>query len=306
MFRRILYTIVTCVALFSWQSTDAKRHSRKQSLRSQLQNQNQPTINVIFDLGGVLVDTSHASAFWATGPLKFLMYIARFNNPSEIRSLMFNYLNTIKPQHSNDASTARDEHGSPLPQIMCDWLDGSKTNVEIRKAVCQSINTDTTFFKNNAQRQLVRAMTCTIFTPETMVKTQRLLKDGVAFVKSCKKKGYKLYVLSNWEPESFHLLKTEYADLFDLFDGTVISGEAGYNKPDMRIYQHILKKYDLDPATCIFFDDQPCNIAGAEAAGIFGVVCPRQNSWWHKGPDFKSVQATFDAWLKVRTYAQAA
>lgn len=313
MSRRIFAIVAFGLALI-WQPAYAKRHNKKQTSQQEKACQE---VNVIMDLGGVLIVTDYASAFWATGPLKFIMYIARLNNPTEIRSLLFKYLNTLAPQHI-DLSGPRDDHGCLLPKIMCDWLAGSKTTKEIRELVCASINSNTSFFNNNAQRQLIRAMACMMFTPETFIKTQHIHNEGVAFVKACKKKGYKLYVLSNWDAESFKLLKKNHADLFELFDGIVASGDIGLLKPDTRIYEYILEKYDLDPSSCVFIDDQHVNIygreaasenavsVGAEAAGIFGIVCPQSTSWWHQGPDFQAVQTMFDAWLKVRACAQAA
>ena len=43
-------------------------------------------------------------------------------------------------------------------------------------------------------------------------------------------------------------------------------------KPDARIYRILLKRYDLNPASCLFFDDREDNVVAACREGIHGVV----------------------------------
>ena len=56
------------------------------------------------------------------------------------------------------------------------------------------------------------------------------------------------------------------------FDGGVFSYETGYMKPDRRIYEFFLRKYNIDPNRAIFFDDKKENIEAAEKLGIKGVL----------------------------------
>jgi HAD superfamily hydrolase (TIGR01493 family) len=39
-------------------------------------------------------------------------------------------------------------------------------------------------------------------------------------------------------------------------------------KPDRTFYEKALAKFDLQPETCLFIDDQHENVAGAQAVGI--------------------------------------
>ena len=43
-------------------------------------------------------------------------------------------------------------------------------------------------------------------------------------------------------------------------------------KPDIRIYQHLLEKYQLQAEECLFIDDRPENVEGAKKAGMQAVV----------------------------------
>ena len=88
-----------------------------------------------------------------------------------------------------------------------------------------------------------------------------------------KKKGYSIYYLSNWPKWAYELEKNFFAPLLDKFDGGLFSfGSRYYMKPDKEFYLEFLREYELNPETCIFFDDKPENIEAAEEVGIKGVL----------------------------------
>ena len=66
--------------------------------------------------------------------------------------------------------------------------------------------------------------------------------------------------------------------LAELFDGVVISGEAGIRKPAPEIYAMGARAIALPPAACVFVDDLPFNLAPARDLGMATVrhVDPRQ------------------------------
>ena len=85
-----------------------------------------------------------------------------------------------------------------------------------------------------------------------------------------KEQGYRLFVLSN-ASSSFYQYFQRFAPL-DYFDGIVVSCDIHMIKPDVRIYQYLLDKYQLMPEESSFIDDMPGNVAGAQKAGIRGAV----------------------------------
>ena len=85
-----------------------------------------------------------------------------------------------------------------------------------------------------------------------------------------KEQGYRLFVLSN-ASSSFYQYFQRFAPL-DYFDGIVVSCDIHMIKPDVRIYQYLLDKYQLMPEESFFIDDMPGNVAGAQKAGIRGAV----------------------------------
>lgn len=52
------------------------------------------------------------------------------------------------------------------------------------------------------------------------------------------------------------------------FPVIVISAEEGLSKPDPQIYLRTCARLGRPPAECLFVDDRPSNVAGAEAAGL--------------------------------------
>lgn len=77
----------------------------------------------------------------------------------------------------------------------------------------------------------------------------------------------RLYVLSNMHLASIAYLERRY-DIWEMFDGVVISSRIQMVKPEMQIYEHLLDHYQLKPDDTIFIDDTPENLAAASLMGI--------------------------------------
>lgn len=56
------------------------------------------------------------------------------------------------------------------------------------------------------------------------------------------------------------------------FDVVVLSYQVGVIKPEPRIYQIAVERLGVLPDECVFTDDNPANIAGAVACGMYGIV----------------------------------
>ena len=66
---------------------------------------------------------------------------------------------------------------------------------------------------------------------------------------------------------SISYLETNY-DIWDMFDGIVISSRIRKVKPEIEIYEHLLNAYELEAAETVFIDDMNENLAAAESIGI--------------------------------------
>ena len=83
-----------------------------------------------------------------------------------------------------------------------------------------------------------------------------------------KEKGHRIFVLSNTSPVFYELLEEQLSPLNEILDGFVLSCDIKAIKPDPKIFEEILHKYELDPANCIFLDDVKDNTKMAESLGI--------------------------------------
>ena len=97
------------------------------------------------------------------------------------------------------------------------------------------------------------------------------IAEGVALLREIKRRGYRLYGLTNWEAETIGVAYDRY-DFFTLFDGIVVSGEEHVIKPEPEIYHRLLRRYDLRADECLFIDDNPQNTEAARALGIASVL----------------------------------
>ena len=83
-----------------------------------------------------------------------------------------------------------------------------------------------------------------------------------------KEKGHRIFVLSNTSPVFYELLEEQLSPLNEILDGFVLSCDIKAVKPDRKMFEEILHKYQLDPVNCIFLDDVKDNTKMAESLGI--------------------------------------
>jgi len=92
---------------------------------------------------------------------------------------------------------------------------------------------------------------------------RKIYQESINILDDLKIKNFECYVLSNWSAETFEGMIEDYPFL-KKFDGMVISGEAKLVKPNPKIYQLAIKKFNLIPNETIFVDDKLENIITAE------------------------------------------
>jgi 2-haloacid dehalogenase len=83
--------------------------------------------------------------------------------------------------------------------------------------------------------------------------------------------GIRLVALSNWSSEMFPFARARFGFL-DWFEDIVISGDVGVNKPDPRIFEHLVERFRIDPAASVFIDDSPANVEAAVTLGFRGLL----------------------------------
>lgn len=89
----------------------------------------------------------------------------------------------------------------------------------------------------------------------------------IELIRSIRDTKNRLFVLSNMQSASISYLETNHK-IWDLFDGVVISSRIKKVKPEIAIYEHLLKAYELQAAETVFIDDMSENLAAAASIGI--------------------------------------
>lgn len=234
-----------------------------------------PIKTIIFDLGDVLIAPSRTMqttlfiSMVLQHPSTLLCLLAKQN----IKGELFNMLNNV-PAKTNPCDQVMYNQGKIMPQIMVDWQTGHSASNIYEKVF--------TFLKrsnySSSEKILFSKIAQLIFQPHQLVQTLKPIKPMLNIAYALKKEGYQLYVLSNWDIESFPLLTQKYPELFSIFDGIMISGAEGLGKPNPLFYKNFLKKYSLNPQECAFIDDEQYNIAAACDLGIHGILNDSFNS----------------------------
>lgn len=92
------------------------------------------------------------------------------------------------------------------------------------------------------------------------------IDENVKLIKPLKKR-YKLFGLTNWSAETLPIAIDRYSFFKDL-DGIVVSGDEKIVKPDPKIYEVLLRRYNLDAESSLFIDDNADNIETANKMGF--------------------------------------
>jgi 2-haloacid dehalogenase len=96
------------------------------------------------------------------------------------------------------------------------------------------------------------------------------IEETVELLRSLKQAGVPCYALTNMERETYPCRRERF-EFLRWFDGTVVSGFEGIAKPDVRIYELLLGRFDLTPEDTVLIDDAAANVEAARRAGMQAV-----------------------------------
>lgn len=135
------------------------------------------------------------------------------------------------------------------------WTEGDR-GVKTEEEILQS------FIDNNpVYEQEIRQ------TFEEMGRTISLYSYTKDWMKYLKKRGYKLYILSNFSKPLYDRCQKELKFL-ELMDGGYMSWQIHCLKPEPEIFQKLLSDFQIDPSKAVFLDDMIDNVAEARAQGL--------------------------------------
>lgn len=93
------------------------------------------------------------------------------------------------------------------------------------------------------------------------------LGNNINVLPELKKRGFKLYYLSNFPLGFFNEIRERFS-FFEYFDGGIISAEVMQSKPDPEIYRTFLDRYGLISEECLYVDDIETNVRTAATLGM--------------------------------------
>ncbi len=194
--------------------------------------------NIVFDMGGVLVDYTADNATW------------HFTDDPEIVREIHNVMFCSQEWMALDMGSISDEEAIRriLPRLSSD---------RIREIAAVTFAHWHEY--NNVER------------------------EGMAsIIEALKNRGQKVYILSNVSRR----LTDTYKNVVpapELYDGAFFSGEVLALKPQPIIYQIFFERFQLDPAECLFIDDNRDNVEASIRCGM--------DAWWFHTADNEEMKA---------------
>lgn len=225
---------------------------------------------IIFDLHGVLLERSTSKTASKLGYIDCGRYTLFSGYSLEERC---EELLGALPQHELKDVKLK---GQSLPKPIGEWLKGEKKAEDMIKEINNFFDKSKHLFKSDLEDRLIRSV-IDLMAPKNLAYVVQPIQDMSKLVQECKKQKDKsgkpkhnLLILSNWDKESFPLIKKNCKSVFKHFDDKhiIISADVKLLKPEAELFNHIIKKFKLDPKDCVFIDDQEENVAAAKKAGI--------------------------------------
>jgi 2-haloacid dehalogenase len=97
------------------------------------------------------------------------------------------------------------------------------------------------------------------------------IEGTVEVLEKVKIKGeHRLYALTNWSAETFPVALKRF-EFLQWFDGRLVSGEEKTRKPFIEIYELLISRFNIDPATALYIDDNERNLKPPQELGIYTI-----------------------------------
>jgi HAD superfamily hydrolase (TIGR01549 family) len=250
----------------------------------------------VFDLNGVFFDTNKISVFRQLGIKDVLWYLIHYRSTQRLKLKFYTTLNRIQNTRSSSCSI-KDPEGNEMPSLMVDWLRGTKPNKVILEQTLYAIAANPHWFSSATEQRLMAAMAHAIFDPKQFAVSRTFLPDLLPIVHALKKRGAQLYILSNWDRESFAFIKEKYKDFFDLFDGHFISGQTGQVKPEQDSFVQVMQQ--LSNRSICLFDDQQDNLDACTVRGWYPVLVSKKSALFGSNININAIKQHVLKFLKM-------
>ena len=101
--------------------------------------------------------------------------------------------------------------------------------------------------------------------------TYPLMSENLEYVKQLKRERYKIYLLTNITEESYDYINS-VLNIKRIFNGGIYSYQEHLIKPNPKIYNLLIDRFNLNKKETIFFDDKEKNVIAACKVGIKSII----------------------------------
>ena len=186
---------------------------------------------------------------------------------AKIKNVIFDLGNVLVSTNMEDQlALDPDIPNDKIPYIMSQWYKDEDDTIELEE------------FKKIIPDRLKELSKFIPRLFEYNVRCVNSFNYTIPLIDNLIKNGYDVYFLSNWSKWSYDLLAKHHKfDFLKKMNGGLWSWQAGCMKPDIKIYEMLLKKYNLNSEECAFFDDLIDNVSAARSLGIRSLKFDRFN-----------------------------
>lgn len=232
---------------------------------------------IIFDLTGVIFKVNKLNMCKRLGLLRTFWYVLTHRkNPVNLYLNTLNALQKLSPITS-DLNNSMRFGRLTFPSCITEYFTGKKTGRQTARELHAGVQTleSQHYFTSSHERALLDHVIAKMFINDRNAHGFVPIKKNIPLLKKLKG-SYRLFLLSNFDKETFDQLYHQYRPIFDLFDGLVVSGHIGLLKPYKEVYQYMLDTYQIDPEKTIFIDDQAENLREPKKMGITTILYKRR------------------------------
>jgi HAD superfamily hydrolase (TIGR01509 family) len=231
---------------------------------------------IVFDLVGVLFFINKIRVLRSLDSKDLIFYyLKKGKNPIDEGIMLLDKMRQEVPGQFQEIVAYK---GTYLPTCFLAWNQGLISRDETFEQIQNYFNDleKQNYFTNENHKRVILNLLKKLFSSKLGVEAYKPVRSTVELVKKLKKtNNYKLYILSNIDKETFEGMHILHKSIFDLFDGIVTSCYSNFLKPDVAIFEYLIKNYNLDPLDCCFIDDQLENVQAAEKIGMQIIHCVR-------------------------------
>ena len=227
------------------------------------------------DTSNELIDDSEYGKFIAKSPDEYINLYTTESISSSINTIIFDIGSVLVQQVPLEISL-RQENRKFIPEELIDqlvkiWCSSGTEQGSLEEQITTAYLKAYESGLRGPNRQYMEYI-----ASESLRNIERC-DYAIPMLRSLKMAGYKLYILSNWGKWHFEELqkRNEFREFLQYFDGGIVSYQVGLKKPDRKIYEILIDKYNINPSSAVFYDDKPENIQAAKEVGLNAVIFDR-------------------------------